>query len=149
MEDFAASLERARRFGESMRQAANAHDIDAVMALLTDDVFWSTSASPEAVQGKQDVLAWISSFFVTFPDVRFDLIGGPYVAADSRQAVYLWQVTGTMLGPGPDGLTPTGELVEYEEIDIVTFDGDQAVRVTVHVDMLRLGQQIGLVPHSA
>ncbi|MGH3133687.1 MAG: ester cyclase [Gaiellaceae bacterium] len=138
--------ERARRFGESMREAANRHDVDAVMALLAEDVVWASPVAPEPVQGRQAAREWISGFFVAFPDVRFDLAGGPYVSLDGRQAVYIWTVVGTMLGPGPGGVPATGERVEYEEIDVVTFDDERAVRVSVSVDMLNLGRQLGLTP---
>lgn len=141
-----AAVDRAQRFGEAARRAIDARDVEAVLALLTDDVTWVTPAAPQPIRGRQDVATWISAFLTALPDVRFELVGGPYVSPDGRQAAYLWQVVGTMLGPGPGGLPPTGNPVTYEEIDLVTFDGDRAVRVAVYVDMLHVGTQIGLLP---
>jgi ketosteroid isomerase-like protein len=67
----AATLDVIDRFNE----AFNKHDVDAVMALMTDDViFDNTSPSPdgELYQGQAAVRAFWERFFASSPNARFE-----------------------------------------------------------------------------
>jgi ketosteroid isomerase-like protein len=65
------TLETITRFNE----AFNAHDVDGVMALMTDDVvFENTSPAPdgERFTGQEAVRAFWTSFFTGSPHAHFD-----------------------------------------------------------------------------
>jgi ketosteroid isomerase-like protein len=67
-----ATVEVVRRF----QDAWNAHDVDGVMALMTDDcVFESTSPPPdgERVVGQRNVRAFWERFFAESPDAVIEI----------------------------------------------------------------------------
>jgi ketosteroid isomerase-like protein len=56
-------------------EAFNRHDVDAVMALMTEDVvFENTSPAPdgERYEGQSDVRAFWERFFTESPNARFE-----------------------------------------------------------------------------
>ena len=55
-------------------EAVNAHDADAFMALMTDDVIWESTAPPdgERFAGKAAVRAAGQGFFDASPNARFE-----------------------------------------------------------------------------
>ncbi len=66
-----ATLESVRRFNE----AFNRHDVDAVMAAMTDDcVFENTNPAPDGkrYQGQAEVRAFWERFFQNSPDALFE-----------------------------------------------------------------------------
>jgi ketosteroid isomerase-like protein len=66
-----ATLEAVRAFNE----AFNRHDVDGVMAAMTDDcVFENTNPAPEGrrYQGQSEVRAFWEKFFQGSPDAQFD-----------------------------------------------------------------------------
>src|SRR5687768_14159703 len=66
----AETLTTIDRFNE----AFNRHDVDAVMALMTDDVVFENTAPPEGQRyvGQDDVRAFWDSFFASNPGAWFD-----------------------------------------------------------------------------
>ena len=79
-----ATLESVRRFNE----AFNRHDVDAVMAAMTDDcVFENTNPAPDGIryQGQAEVRAFWERFFQNSPDALFE--AEDMFAAQDRCAV--------------------------------------------------------------
>ena len=79
-----ATLESVRRFNE----AFNRHDVDAVMAAMTDDcVFENTNPAPDGkrYQGQAEVRAFWERFFQNSPDALFE--AEDMFAAQDRCAV--------------------------------------------------------------
>ena len=84
-----STLEAVIRFNE----AFNRHDVDAVMAAMTDDcVFENTSPAPDGtrVVGSADVLEYWKKFFSISPDALFET--EEIVAFDDR-CVVRWVYT--------------------------------------------------------
>jgi len=68
-----ATLESVRRFNE----AFNRHDVDGVMAAMTDDcVFENTNPAPDGkrYQGQAEVRAFWQRFFQNYPDALFEAV---------------------------------------------------------------------------
>ena len=66
-----ATLESVKRFND----AFNRHDVDAVMAAMTDDcVFENTNPAPDGklFRGQAEVRAFWETFFQNSPDARFE-----------------------------------------------------------------------------
>lgn len=136
--------------GEAIRRAVeawNARDLDALVALLAEDVFWDDPAMPEPARGREAVRRFAAALFRAFPDLEYRPVGEPLVAAGGARAVQPWRLSGTMLGPlDPPGFAPTGRLVEIEGIDLVEVRDGLLSRIVTRFDGLRLAEQVGLLP---
>jgi ketosteroid isomerase-like protein len=95
MTDAADSDDATRQTIDRFNQALNRHDIDAVMALMTDDcVFENTSPFPDGQRfsGQADVRDFWATFLVSSPAAHFD--AEEIVTAGDRCVVrwkYLWE----------------------------------------------------------
>ena len=101
--------------------AFNRHDLDALMAMMTDDCVFQASAGPhidgQRSEGQQSVRAAFAAVFATFPDAHW---ANPthFVAAD--RGVSEWTFTGT---------DRNGKRVEVTGCDVFTFrDGRIAIK---------------------
>jgi ketosteroid isomerase-like protein len=89
-----SSSARTRETIDAFNTAFNAHDVDAVMALMTDDVqFDNTSPFPdgERFSGQTAVRAFWTDFFANSPKAHFE--AEEIVIADDRATVswrYSW-----------------------------------------------------------
>jgi ketosteroid isomerase-like protein len=82
----AATLATVERFNEMF----NRHDVDGIMALMTDDcVFDSTRPAPDGERhvGQGPVRAFWTSFFDRSPDARFETED---IFAAGNRCVTLW-----------------------------------------------------------
>lgn len=66
----AETIELIRRFDD----AINRRDLEAVMALVTDDIVWETTTPPDGirVRGREDVRREVAAFFASSPALRFE-----------------------------------------------------------------------------
>jgi len=83
-----ATLEAVDRFND----AFNRHDVDAVMAAMTDDCVFENTSPPEGrrYEGKDQVRAAWEEFFAASPDAHFD--GEDVIVAGDR-CIVQWQYT--------------------------------------------------------
>lgn len=58
----------------AMHDAVNSHDIEAVMAAVTDDIVWETTSPPDGQRfsGKVEVRAAGEGFFSSSPNASFE-----------------------------------------------------------------------------
>jgi steroid delta-isomerase-like uncharacterized protein len=138
----------ARDFMMRLHGAVNAHDATAVAALCTDDVIWEDPAAPHPLRGREAVHRFHRDImFRSLPDVRIELVDGPYYSLDPTRVALRSRITGTMTGPmEPPGFGPTGGPVEFETAEFWQFDGGLLARETVVLDMLALARQISAAP---
>jgi ketosteroid isomerase-like protein len=95
-EDTRATIGTVERFND----AFNTHDVDAVMALMTDDVVFESTSPPDGERhvGASAVRAAWEAFFTTSPDARFE---AEDVIASGDRCVVCWRYTWTEDGnPG-------------------------------------------------
>ncbi|MBM3672362.1 MAG: nuclear transport factor 2 family protein [Actinobacteria bacterium] len=90
MTDTDATLAAVARFNE----AFNAHDVDAVMAAMTDDAVFESTSPPDGDrhQGAEAVRATWEAFFATSPDAHFD---AEETIATGDRCVVRWLYTWT------------------------------------------------------
>jgi steroid delta-isomerase-like uncharacterized protein len=133
--DHAATLRR-------MYDAINAHDLDAVAAVLADDF-----VDHEEIPGLEPTKAGVLDFFrlniAAFPDLRFEaedvLVAGDKVVARAR-------FTGTHRGE-LQGVPASGKRVDVPLIDIVRFGDDGLAHEHWGVmDAFAMMHQIGALP---
>lgn len=101
--------------------AWNRHDLDALMAMMTDDCVFDASAGPhvegERAKGAQAVRAAFAAVFEAFPDAHW--ANARHFVAGSR-GVSEWTFSGTRTD---------GRRVEVNGCDLFTFrDGRIAVK---------------------
>ncbi len=73
----------AQDFLTRLHAAVNAHDAAAVAALCHIDVVWDDPAAPAPLRGRDAVYRFHhETMFRAMPDVRVELIDGPYLALD-------------------------------------------------------------------
>jgi steroid delta-isomerase-like uncharacterized protein len=101
--------------------AWNRHDLDALMAMMTDDCVFDASAGPhvegERAEGAQAVRAAFAAVFDAFPDAHW--ANARHFVAGSR-GVSEWTFNGTRRD---------GTRVEVNGCDVFTFrDGKIAVK---------------------
>jgi len=142
--------EFARHFLERLHAAVNAHDAEAVAALCCEGVVWDDPAAPEPLHGRDAVYRFHrDTMFRAIPDVRIELVDGPYVSLEGTSVAVRLRIHGTMIGPlTPPGFAPTGGAIEFETAEFSQFDGDLLARHTVVLDMLGLARQIHAAPKA-
>lgn len=100
-----------------MVNAFNAHDLDAIIALFTEDCVFDSPRGPDPwgrrFDGKAAVRAGLGARFTTIPDVHYG-DGAHFVAGD--RGVSEWTLTGT---------TVDGVRLDVRGCDIWTFRGDE------------------------
>ena len=102
-------------------EAWNRHDLDALMAMMTDDCVFEASAGPDVCgqrsEGKEAVRAAYAAVFAAFQDAHW--ANARHFIAGSR-GVSEWTFTGTQ---------EDGKRVEVSGCDLFTFrDGKVAIK---------------------
>ena len=135
---------------ERLYSAVNAHDAETLASLCSHNVRWNDPAASQPLCGRQAVyLFHRDTMFRALPDVRIEIVDGPYLSLDGTRVAVRSRITGTMTGPlEPPGFAPTGRRVEFETGEFSHFDGELLADHTVVLDMLGLARQIGAVPEA-
>ena len=104
---------------ERMVQGFNSHDLDAIMALFTDDCVFESPRGQNPwgrrFEGQAAVREGLGSRFTTIPDVHY---GGDRHFVSGDRGASEWTLTGT---------TVEGEKLEVRGCDLWTFRGDKIV----------------------
>ena len=113
----ADSLELLARFAD----AWNRHDLDGLMAMMTDDCVFEASAGPQVSgqrsEGREAVRAAYAAVFVAFPDAHW---ADPRHLVFGNRGVSEWTFTGTQRD---------GKRVEVTGCDLFTLrDGRIAIK---------------------
>jgi len=108
-------------FLQSFVDAFNAHDIKAIMALMTDDCVFEASAGPdfdgEKFTGQQEVKKAFEDEFATYPDAYW---GNAKHFVSGNRGFSEWILTGTKTD---------GTRIEVTGCDLFTFrNGKIAIR---------------------
>jgi steroid delta-isomerase-like uncharacterized protein len=134
-----------RGFAATWVDAWNRHDADALLALCTPDTVWNDPAAAGELHGPADVRSYLREVWTTFPDLSFELVGAPFLAADGR-AAQLWRLRGTMLGPNPDNFAPTGRSMDLLGLDLYEFRDGLLANYRTLYDMMETARQLELIP---
>ena len=109
------------KFVDRFNTVWNGHDLDGILAMMTDDVVFEASFGKEAwghrVTGKKDVRAFLEEMFDRIPDIRWDEIRH---FAHPDQVTVEWLTSGTPRG---------GARYEVQGCDILSIrDGKIAAK---------------------
>ena len=123
--------------------AWNRHDVEAILAMHTEDSVFENHTSGGSGVGKAAIREILKGVFATFPDIRFDA-RRTYV----RDGVVTqeWTASGTLAVPFTRGATtvqPTGRKVSWHGVDVIPFDGHLVARKDVYVDSMSFLKALG------
>jgi steroid delta-isomerase-like uncharacterized protein len=129
---------------DSYNDAWNHHDVEAIVAMHTDDSVFENHTTGDVNQGRDEIARAITGIFTVFPDLSFET-RRKYLRADL--VVQEWTARGTHLGTmSRSGLevAPTGRTVEYRGMDVIPIRDGLVARKDVYSDGVTLLRQLGL-----
>ena len=143
------SQEWVEEFAERWLAAWNSHEPDRLLELMTEDIVYDDSAWPTTMRGHGDVGTFLDYAWRGFPDLRFELLEGPYIVPSQPKAAFYWKGSGTHTGSlEPPGFAPTGKRVEFEGADFHEYRDGRVCRLRIVFDMMDVGRQIGTLPQA-
>ena len=128
-----------------MIAAWNAHDLDRILALYTDDPVYEEVTLGEIHQGRAAVREFFGGGFTAFPDLRFErtwaLVAGERAASE-------WAMIGTHDGDFT-GLPATHKPFRVRGASVFELVGDKLHRQRDYCDLATLLTQLGVMPQPA
>ena len=124
-------------------EAWNSHDVEAILAMHTDDSVFENHTSGGKGVGKAAIREILRSVFAAFPDIRFEA-RRTYVC--DNLVTQEWTATGTLAVPYTRGSTtvqPTGRQVSWKGVDVIPFAGNLVARKDVYVDSMEFLKALG------
>jgi steroid delta-isomerase-like uncharacterized protein len=123
--------------------AWNRHDVEAILAMHTEDSVFENHTSGGKGVGKAAIREILKGVFATFPDIRFDARRS-YVRDDV--VTQEWTASGTLAVPftrGTSTVQPTGRKVSWHGVDVIPFEGHLVARKDVYVDSMSFLRALG------
>jgi steroid delta-isomerase-like uncharacterized protein len=134
-------------FAQRWLGAWNSHEPDRLLGLMTEDIVYDDSAWPTQMRGHGDVRHFLEHSWTALPDMRFELVDGPYLMPGEPKAAFYWRGTATHTGTlDPPGLSPTGKRVEFEGVDTHEYRDGKVARLRIVFDLADVMRQLGVLP---
>ncbi len=131
-------------------EAWNAHDVDAISALMTDDVRYEDPAAPSPVMhGRTAVEQYVRSAFAGVPDLHLEKLeewltpGGDVIASYFR---FSGTFAAELTAPGLPALAPTGGRLQMLGMDRSEIRAGRVARHQIFWDIAELSRQLGALP---
>ncbi|MFF2551113.1 ester cyclase [Nocardia sp. NPDC058058] len=143
-----------QRWSRDWLRAWNSQDLEAVLALVTDDIVCTDPAlCGESVTGKAAFRDYVLMTWRAFPDIHFELAGTPYLPLIGTGMAAPWRARGTFGGdlgggPSPLGLAPTGRSFDTTGVDLYELHDGRLRTWTSVADLMELARQIGMLPEA-
>ncbi len=131
-------------FIDRYNEAWNAHDVDAIVAMHSEDSVFENHVTGDAYRGRDEIGHAISAIFAVFPDLEF-AARRQYVR--ENLVVQEWTARGTHQGKMTRAgieIEPTGKRVEYKGMDVIPIEDGLVARKDVYSDSITLLRQLGL-----
>lgn len=125
-------------------EAWNRHDVDAILALHTDDSVFENHTSGGKGVGKAQIREIVEAVFATFPDLSFET---RRLYVRESLVVQEWTASATfsveIVRSGKRYL-PTGKKLRWDGMDIIPMRHGLVERKDVYADSLSLLRQLGV-----
>jgi len=131
-------------FIDRYNAAWNAHDVDAILSMHTDDSVFENHTTGDVNVGKEAIGSAIRGIFSVFPDLSFE---GRRTYIRDDLVVQEWTARGTQEGKMTRSgveVEPTGRKVEYRGMDVIPIQDGLVARKDVYSDGVTLLRQLGL-----
>jgi steroid delta-isomerase-like uncharacterized protein len=131
-------------FIDRYNAAWNAHDVDAIVAMHTEDSVFENHVTADVNVGREAIGKAIGGIFAVFPDLTFETRRS-YIRDDL--VVQEWTAHGTQEGVMTRAgieVPPTGRKVEYKGMDVIPIREGLVARKDVYSDSVTLLRQLGL-----
>ena len=144
----AVSAEVARDFAARYLEALNAHDVERVVSLTTEDVFWEDPyVRGGSFRGHNELRAFFAYLWRAFPDLEVRLVDDVYVSSDGMKAAAPLRFGGVMKGRlDPPGFAPTQTRGEVVIAVFWEFRDGKLCHLRAVTDLNDFARQIGAVP---
>jgi steroid delta-isomerase-like uncharacterized protein len=129
---------------ERYNDAWNRHDLDAIVALHTDDSVFENHTSGGIAVGKAEIRKLLEGVFATFPDLHF-ATRRAYFRDDV--AVLEWTATATHANPitrGTRTFPPSGKTLSWDGMDVIPTRDGLVARKDVYADSISFLRQLGV-----
>jgi steroid delta-isomerase-like uncharacterized protein len=133
-----------QEFIDRYNDAWNEHDVDAIVAMHTEDSVFENHVTGDVNVGREQIGNAIRGIFSVFPDLHFEG-RRQYIREDL--VVQEWTASGTQQGTmnrGGVSVEPTGRRVEYKGMDVIPIEDGLVARKDVYSDSVTLLRQLGL-----
>ena len=133
-----------QEFIDRYNDAWNEHDVDAIVAMHTEDSVFENHVTGDVNVGREHIGNAIRGIFSVFPDLHFEG-RRQYIREDL--VVQEWTASGTQQGTMNRGgvtVEPTGRRVEYKGMDVIPIEDGLVARKDVYSDSVTLLRQLGL-----
>jgi steroid delta-isomerase-like uncharacterized protein len=128
------------RYNDAWRR----YDVDAIIALHTDDSVFENHTSGGLAVGKAEIRKLIEGVFATFPDLQFATRRAYF---REGVAVLEWTATATHTTPikrGTQTFPPSGKTISWDGMDVIPIRDGLVVRKDVYADSLSFLRQLGV-----
>ncbi len=130
------------RIAQQWIDAWNAHDVDRILACLTEDAVYEDLPLGAVNRSHDEARQFIEASWAAFPDLRFELtaarITGEHGTAE-------WTMAGTHQGDFP-GLPATGQAFSVRGVSVLELSGDKIRQVRDYWDFATVMRQLGVLP---
>jgi steroid delta-isomerase-like uncharacterized protein len=134
-------------FVQRWTDAWNGHRAEPLLDLMTPDIVYDDSAWPRTMRGHSDVREFAEHTWTAFPDLRFEVLDGPFLHQSEPQATAYWRGFATHTGPiDPPGIPATGRRIEFTGFDFHEYRDGKVARLVITFDMADVARQLGLLP---
>ena len=127
------------RYGD----AWNRHDVEAILALHTDDAVFENHTSGGVAVGKAAIRVLLEQVFATFPDLSFATRRAYF---GESLAVVEWTASATHARPvarGTQTFPPTGNTLSWNGVDVMPIRDGLIARKDVYADSISFLRQLG------
>jgi steroid delta-isomerase-like uncharacterized protein len=124
--------------------AWNRHDVEAILALHTDDAVFENHTSGGLAVGKDEIRKLIEGVFATFPDLKF---ATRRLYLGEGVAVLEWTATATHAKPVTRAgrtFPPSGKELSWNGLDVMPMRDGLVARKDVYADSISFLRQLGV-----
>lgn len=136
----------ARWYRDHFLASWNARNEAWMLDCVTEDIALEDSSWGDAsLVGKAAFLKVARSQFTAFPDLRYEMVDGPFVKPGEAAAMFIARTAGTMLGP-LGRLAATGRAIHYLSVEVLYFRDGKVARDFHRFDTRDYFRQMGVRP---
>jgi steroid delta-isomerase-like uncharacterized protein len=129
--------------------AWNSHEPQRLLDLMAPDIVYDDAAWPRTMRSHADVREFLEHAWSAIPDLEFEVLEGPFVAADGPSVAFRWRGTGTFTGRmDPPGYAPTNGRLDFTGFDLHEYRDGRLSRLVILFDNAEVGRQIGAMPET-